>query len=105
MLYQPGHRQFEVEDPATLLEESCRHVPGTLVTHTAEGFRTSVLPMLFDPGDGPFGTLRGHLARGNPQWRDIGQVEYGLAIFDGPNAYVSPSWYAEKRATGKVVPT
>ncbi|MBF8289309.1 MAG: paiB [Chloroflexi bacterium] len=105
VLYQPGHRKFEVEDPAALLEELCGHVPGTLVTHTADGFRATILPMLFDPGDGPFGTLRGHLARGNPQWRDIGPESHGLAIFDGPDAYVSPTWYAEKRLTGKVVPT
>jgi transcriptional regulator len=105
VLYQPGHRKFEVEDPAALLEDLCRHVPGTLVTHTAEGFRASILPMLFDPEDGPFGTLRGHLARGNPQWRDVEQETLGLAIFDGPDAYVSPTWYAEKRVTGKVVPT
>lgn len=105
VMYQPAHRKFEVEDPAALLEELCRHVPATLVTHSAAGFRASILPMLFDPGDGPFGTLRGHLARGNPQWRDIGQGTDGLAMFDGPDAYVSPVWYAEKRLTGKVVPT
>lgn len=105
MLYQPGHRKFEVEDPVALLEELSRHVPGTLVTHTAEGFRASILPMLFDPEDGPFGTLRGHLARGNPQWRDVGHETTGLAIFDGPDAYISPTWYAEKLVTGKVVPT
>lgn len=105
VLYQPGHRKFEVDDPAALLEEVCRHVPATLVTHTPEEFRASILPMLFDPEDGPFGTLRGHLARGNPQWRDVGHETAGLAIFDGPDAYVSPAWYAEKRVTGKVVPT
>jgi transcriptional regulator len=105
VLYQPGHRKFEVEDPAALLEELCRHVPGTLVTHTSEGFRASILPMLFDPEDGPFGTLRGHVARGNPHWRDVGHETHGLVIFDGPDAYVSPAWYAEKRVTGKVVPT
>lgn len=102
VLYQPGHRKFEVEDPAALLAELCRHVPATLVTHTPAGFRASILPMLFDPGDG---TLRGHLARGNPQWRDVGDGTSGLAIFDGPDAYVSPAWYAEKRLTGRVVPT
>ena len=105
VLYQPGHRKFEVEDPAALLDELCRHVPGTLVTQAAEGFRASILPMLFDPEDGPLGTLRGHVARGNPQWRDVGHETHGLAIFDGPDAYVSPTWYAEKRVTGKVVPT
>ena len=53
---------------------------------------------------GPSGTLRGHLARGNPQWREIEGAD-ALAIFDGPDAYVSPAWYEEKRLTGKVVPT
>lgn len=120
-MYQPGHRKFVVEDPAALLAELCAVVPATLVTHGPDGFRASILPMLFDPGDGPFGTLRGHLARGNPQWREIEASLAGgggssgestgssagaaLAIFDGPDAYVSPAWYEEKRLTGKVVPT
>jgi len=112
-VYQPAHRKFEVDDPAALLTELCAVVPATLVTHGPDGFRASILPMLFDPGDGPHGTLRGHLARGNPQWREIeASIEAGgdgageaLAIFDGPDAYVSPAWYEEKRLTGKVVPT
>ena len=112
-LYQPGHGKFEVENPEARLAELCAVVPATLVTHGPDGFRASILPMLFDPGDGPLGTLRGHLARGNPQWRDIeASIAAGgdgageaLAIFDGPDAYVSPAWYEEKRLTGKVVPT
>jgi transcriptional regulator len=112
-MYQPAHRKFEVEDPATLLAELCAVVPATLVTHGLDGFRASILPMLFDADDAPNGTLRGHLARGNPQWREIeASLEAGaerageaLAMFDGPDAYVSPSWYEEKRLTGKVVPT
>jgi transcriptional regulator len=112
-MYQPAHRKFEVEDPAALLAELCAIVPATLVTHGPGGFRTSILPMLFDPDDGLDGTLRGHLARANPQWREIeASIEAGgdgageaLAIFDGPDAYVSPAWYEEKRLTGKVVPT
>jgi transcriptional regulator len=112
-VYQPGHHKFEVDDPGALLAELCAVVPATLVTHGPEGFRASILPMLFDPDDGPSGMLRGHLARGNPQWREIqaalaagtrGAGE-ALAIFDGPDAYVSPAWYEEKRLTGKVVPT
>src|SRR2546425_714989 len=70
-MYQPAHRKFEVEDPAALLTELCAVVPATLVTHGLEGFRASILPMLFDPDDGPHGMLRGHLARGNLQWREI----------------------------------
>lgn len=105
MLYQPAHRKFEVADPAALLAELCRSVPATLVTHDADGFRTSMLPMLFDPADGELGTLRGHLARGNPHWRVLDGGAAALAIFHGPEAYVTPTWYAEKRRTGKVVPT
>jgi transcriptional regulator len=112
-MYQPAHRKFEVEDPAALLADLCAHVPATLITYGQDGFRASILPMLFDSGDAPRGTLRGHLARGNPQWREIeASIAAGgdgageaLAIFDGPDAYVSPTWYEEKRLTGKVVPT
>jgi transcriptional regulator len=112
-MYQPAHRKFEVEDPAALLAELSAAVPATLVTHGPGGFRASILPMLFDPDDGPGGTLRGHLARANPHWREIeAAIEAGgdgageaLAIFDGPDAYISPAWYEEKRLTGKVVPT
>ena len=101
-----------------VLAELTAHVPGTLVTHGPDGFRASILPMLFSPADGPHGILRGHLARANPQWREIeaalaagvdGAGEAlgaeALAMFDGPDAYVSPAWYEEKRLTGKVVPT
>ena len=105
-MYQPAHRRFEVPDPADLLVELSSDVPATLVTLAHDGLRASILPMLFDPGDGPHGTLRGHLARGNPQWREIGAGSSdALAIFDGPDAYISPAWYEEKRRTGKVVPT
>ncbi len=112
-MYQPAHGNFEVTERAALLAELCAHVPATLVTHGPDGFRASILPMLFDSDDAPDGVLRGHLARGNPQWREIeASIAAGgdgageaLAIFDGPDAYVSPAWYEEKRLTGKVVPT
>jgi transcriptional regulator len=104
-MYQPAHRGFVVEDPAALLSELCPLVPATLVTLASDGIRASILPMLYDPDDGPSGTLRGHLARGNPQWRDVSAEVEALAIFDGPDAYITPSWYEEKRRTGKVVPT
>jgi transcriptional regulator len=112
-MYQPGHGKFDVEDPGALLAQLCAVVPATLVTYGPDGFRASILPMLFDRDDGPHGFLRGHLARGNPQWREIeASIAAGgdgageaLAIVDGPEAYVSPAWYEEKRLTGKVVPT
>jgi len=104
-VYQPAHRRFEVADPAALLSELVERVPAALVTLAGDGLHASILPMLFDPTDGPDGTLRGHLARPNPQWRDIDPDVEALAIFDGPDAYVSPAFYEEKRRTGKVVPT
>jgi transcriptional regulator len=104
-MYQPAHGRFAVADPATLLAELVPQVPATLVTLGPDGLRASILPMLFDPADGPHGTLRGHLARPNPQWRDASGEAEALAIFDGPDAYVSPALYEEKRLTGKVVPT
>src|SRR5512146_2132827 len=104
-MYQPAHRRFEVTDPAALLAELAARVPATLVTLGSDGLRASILPMLFHPDDGPGGILRGHLARPNPQWRDIDPSVEALAIFNGPDAYVSPAFYEEKRRTGKVVPT
>jgi transcriptional regulator len=104
-MYQPAHGRFAVADPAALLAELVRQVPATLVTLGEDGLRASMLPMLFDADDGDHGTLRGHLARPNPQWQDAGSGVEALAIFDGPDAYVSPALYEEKRLTGKVVPT
>jgi transcriptional regulator len=106
-MYQPAHGRFAVADPAALLAELSEVVPATLVTVGPDGMRTTILPMLFEPADGERGMLRGHLARGNPHWREVaddGSTE-AIAIFHGPDAYVSPAWYEEKRRTGKVVPT
>ena len=75
-----------------------------LVTVGAAGLLASPLPMMLDAAAGSYGTLYGHLARANPQWQDTPTAD-GLAIFMGPDAYVSPGWYATKRETGKVVPT
>ncbi len=60
---------------------------------------------MLDPSDGPQGSLIGHIARANPQWRTTDVTQEALAIFSGPDAYITPSWYETKRLTGKVVPT
>ena len=78
---------------------------GTLVTLTADGLIASHVPMLLDPEPAPYGTLLGHVARPNPQARGAVAGVQALAIFQGPDAYVTPSWYATKGETGKVVPT
>lgn len=64
------------------------------------------LPFILDDQTGPRGTLRGHVARANPLWRQAqGVALQALAVFHGPQTYVTPSWYASKRETGSVVPT
>src|SRR5262252_2597907 len=100
-MYMPAYFQ-ETEVP--VLHEAIRTIAfGTLVSLGADGLIASHVPMLLDPAPAPYGTLVGHLARPNPQAR--GALGEALAIFQGPEAYVSPSWYATKRANGKVVPT
>lgn len=77
----------------------------SLVTLNETGLEASQVPVLVDPSEGEFGTIYGHLARANPQWRGVQQAVPALAIATGPDAYISPSWYATKQQTGKVVPT
>lgn len=105
MLYQPGHDRFAVADTAAELDRLAAEVPATLVTLSSGGLVASILPMVFHPGVGAQGVLRGHLARANPQWRDIAPGVDALALFDGPDAYVTPGWYETKRRTGRDVPT
>ncbi|MEK9284066.1 MULTISPECIES: FMN-binding negative transcriptional regulator [unclassified Bradyrhizobium] len=76
----------------------------SLVTATADGPVATPLPLFLDESEGEHGVLYGHLAKANPQWQ-LAPIGHALAIFAGPNAYVTPSWYATKQETGKVVPT
>jgi transcriptional regulator len=100
-MYIPGHFR---EDRLDVLHALVREHPlATLVTVGPNGLTANHLPMLIDPEPAPFGTLVGHLARGNAQWRDAG--EPALAIFTGADHYISPSWYPSKQEHGKVVPT
>jgi transcriptional regulator len=100
-VYVPG---FFKEDRIEILHDAIRRTGlATLVTLTADGLVASHVPMLLDVAPAPNGTLVGHLARPNPQAR--GAVGEALAIFQGPDAYITPSWYATKQQNGKVVPT
>jgi transcriptional regulator len=76
----------------------------SFVTATADGLIATPLPILLDDTEGAHGVLYGHVARANPQWRSAPVAE-AMAIFMGPDAYITPSWYATKQETGKVVPT
>jgi transcriptional regulator len=102
-MYQPPHfREDRLEVQHELIR---RHPLGLLVTAGAGGLMANPIPFLIYPDESDLGTLRAHVARGNPQWRELGAVGECLVVFQGPHSYVSPSWYATKQETGKVVPT
>ena len=76
-----------------------------LVTAGENGLQASHLPLLLNPDEGPNGTLYGHFAKANPQWRDLQKGAEAMVIFAGAEAYVSPVFYPTKAEHGKVVPT
>jgi len=95
---------FREEDPVALHATIRAARLANLVTAAAEGLMATPLPLYLDAEEGDQGVLYGHLAKANPQWKAAPLGE-AMAIFTGPDAYVTPSWYATKRETGKVVPT
>lgn len=103
-MYQPSHF---VESRIDVLQTMIgAHPLGTLVTMNRAGeLQANLLPFVIDAGPQAAGTLRGHVARANALWRDTREDVEALVVFQGPQAYVSPSWYPSKAATGKVVPT
>ena len=102
-MYLPQH--FEETRVPVLHELIHAHPLGALVALTAGGLVANHLPFEVDPDPAPFGTLRGHIARANPLWREAAPDAEALVIFQGPGIYVSPAWYPTKRETGRVVPT
>jgi transcriptional regulator len=102
-MYTPSH--FKQEDLAAIHEMMARIGFASLVTNSASGLIATHAPTLFDPADGEHGTLRGHIARANAQWKTSLTDSEAMAIFTGPHGYVSPQWYASKREHGRVVPT
>jgi transcriptional regulator len=100
-MYIPAH--FAVD--ATAVDELlARHGAADLITLTEDGLLATMLPFAYEPAAGERGALYGHVARNNDQWRKPARGE-SLAIIRGPDAYVSPSWYAAKAEHGRVVPT
>src|SRR5690348_1585157 len=94
------------EDRTEVLHEAIRGISfGTLLTHVNDEFVATHLPFEVEARPAPHGTLIGHIARYNPQWREIRKGIPALAIFQGPHAYVSPSWYPGKREDPRQVPT
>ncbi|CAN7709182.1 FMN-binding negative transcriptional regulator [Mesorhizobium sp. LjNodule214] len=104
-MYQPPHFQETRQD---ILHGLIRaHPLGLLVSNGDEGPVANAIPFLLDADIGPKGRLRAHLAKANPQWRLLAESPASpvLVVFQGADAYVTPSWYETKRETGKVVPT
>jgi transcriptional regulator len=100
-VYLPKH--FEQHDRGTVVALMRERPLATLIVATPAGPTADLIPLEFHPDEGEHGTLRGHVARANPLWRQVGAQ--ALAVFTGPDAYVSPGWYPSKREHGKVVPT
>ena len=102
-MYQPpAFREDRIEVQHALVRA---HPLGLLITAGPAGLLANPFPFLLDDDGTARGTLRLHMARANPQWRELEAVEECLVVFQGPQDYVTPSWYATKRETGKVVPT
>ena len=102
-MYQPPH--FREDDAAIQHALMRAHPLGLLVTNGSAGLEANLIPFVLDAIAGEHGTLRGHLARPNPQWQQLDPAAEALVVFQGPEAYVTPSWYAAKAESGKVVPT
>jgi transcriptional regulator len=100
-MYIPAHF---AADPAVVEELLVNHGAADLITLTEDGLLATMLPFAYDPAVGERGRLLGHVARNNDQWRKPALGE-SLAIVRGPDAYISPSWYASKAEHGRVVPT
>jgi len=95
---------FREDDPVELHRLIREARLSTLVTATPAGIMATPLPLILDETEGEHGVLYGHLAKANQQ-RSAPMLGEAMVIFNGPDAYVTPSWYQSKREHGKVVPT
>lgn len=100
-MYLPG--KFEQTELQALHSLVTAYPLATVVALTANGLDANHIPLHLTATEGEYGTLRGHVARANPLWQEAGNEV--LLIFQGPDAYITPSWYPTKQQTGKVVPT
>lgn len=102
-MYLPTHfEESRVEVMHALIRA---HPLASLVIHGADGLIANHIPLRVLDAPAPFGVLRGHVARANPLWRQVGTGIEALAIFQGPQSYITPSHYPTKHLTAKVVPT
>ena len=103
-MYMPRH--FEETRPEVLHELVRSHPLGLLITQDADaGLSANPVPFLLEHDEAGRAVLRAHVARANPVWQAARRDVESLVVFQGPQAYVSPGWYATKAEHGKVVPT
>jgi len=104
-MYQPPHFREERLDVLHALVRA--HPLGLLISNGADGPVANPVPFLIDGAVGDKGRLRAHVARANDQWKALAAEPDtpALVVFQGADSYVTPSWYATKQETGKVVPT
>ncbi len=103
-MYVPAHFRPADDDVRDLLRNLGA---ADLITSTSAGLLATMLPLVWlepDPGSAGWGVLHGHVARNNQQWK-VPPTGDAMAIVRGPDAYISPAWYATKREHGRVVPT
>jgi transcriptional regulator len=96
---------FAETNPEILRSLLARHALGVLIAVTSEGLTADHIPMQWALRDDGVEVLRGHVARANGLWRSLPANSPVLAVFTGARHYISPSWYASKQESGKVVPT
>jgi transcriptional regulator len=102
-MYEPVHF---VEDNLEHMHDLIRARPlGLLVSADAADLQANAVPFILKADAASKGILQTHLARANPQWQHLQGGARALVVFQGPDAYVTPSWYASKKEHGKVVPT
>jgi transcriptional regulator len=102
-MYVPA--QFDETDVSVMHQLIRSHPLGAVITMTAAGLDANHIPLVLQADPPPLGTLHGHVSRANTLWREASRSVDALIIFQGPEAYISPSWYPAKQEHGKVVPT
>ena len=102
-MYQPAHfTETRLDVKHDLIRA---HPFGLLVSVDGALPVANAIPFALDARASPLGVLRGHVARANPHWQTLKAAPDALVVFQGPQTYVTPSWYQTKRDTGKAVPT
>lgn len=102
-MYLPKH--FEERNVEVLHALIRSHPLGTWVTQCEATLSVNHIPFLVESNEGKYGRLIGHVARANPIWKTFSRTIESVVIFQGPQGYITPSWYPSKRAHGKAVPT